>query len=158
VTFEDCTVHGDWGGDHTYKPRWWKTALRLKSDRHTNGTLQNIQYLPLENSDFSPESLLRICPCIYNHKFLGAGTRTFGASALICSSIFRCGIRARTSPAWRTIASAAAWHTQRLSQGSAHTSATSPWLTSPHQQGPTAHGGQVSTSHQHAKHTRLAMH
>ncbi len=44
MTFEDCTVNGDWGGDHTYKPRWWKTALRLKSDRHTNGTLQNIQY------------------------------------------------------------------------------------------------------------------
>eukprot|EP01043_Picozoa_sp_COSAG02_P015885 COSAG02_NODE_687_length_18478_cov_23.093476_5_plen_174_part_00 len=44
VTFENCTVHGDWGRDHTYKPRWWKTALRLKSDRHTNGTLQNIHY------------------------------------------------------------------------------------------------------------------
>ena len=44
VLFEDCTVRGDWGGDHTYKPRWWKTALRLKSDRHTNGTLQNIAY------------------------------------------------------------------------------------------------------------------
>lgn len=44
VTFQDCTVRGDWGGDHTYKPRWWKTALRLKSDRHTNGTLQNIRY------------------------------------------------------------------------------------------------------------------
>ena len=24
--------------------RWWKTALRLKSDRHTNGTLANIYY------------------------------------------------------------------------------------------------------------------
>ena len=44
VTMRDCTVHGDWGGDRTYKPRWWKTALRIKSDRHTNGTLQNIAY------------------------------------------------------------------------------------------------------------------
>lgn len=44
VTFENCTVRGDWGGDHTYKPQWWKTALRLKSDRHTNGTLERIQY------------------------------------------------------------------------------------------------------------------
>jgi len=44
VLMENCTVHGDWGDDHTYRPRWWKTALRLKSDRHTNGTLQNIAY------------------------------------------------------------------------------------------------------------------
>ena len=44
VLFEDCTVRGDWGGDHTYRPRWWKTAMRLKSDRHTNGTLQHITY------------------------------------------------------------------------------------------------------------------
>eukprot|EP01047_Picozoa_sp_COSAG01_P054836 COSAG01_NODE_6041_length_3882_cov_27.246630_2_plen_160_part_00 len=44
VLMQNCTVRGDWGGDHTYLPRWWKTALRLKSDRHTNGTLQNIRY------------------------------------------------------------------------------------------------------------------
>jgi len=44
VTFDNCTVRGDWGGDHTYRPRWWKTALRLKTDRATNGTVQNIAY------------------------------------------------------------------------------------------------------------------
>ena len=50
VTFEDCTVHGDWGGDPdlfqplTYRPRWWHTALRIKTDRMTNGTVQNVLY------------------------------------------------------------------------------------------------------------------
>ena len=39
VLFDNCTVRGDWGGDRThFKPRWWKTALRIKSDRNTNGT------------------------------------------------------------------------------------------------------------------------
>jgi hypothetical protein len=44
VTFENCTVNGNWGKDSTFKPQWWKTALRLKSDRHTNGTIENIRY------------------------------------------------------------------------------------------------------------------
>ena len=30
-----------------YKPQWWKTALRLKSDRKTNGTIANVTSVPL---------------------------------------------------------------------------------------------------------------
>eukprot|EP00662_Eupelagonemidae_sp_cell21_P022209 gene22209-63859_t len=44
VLFENCTVRGDWGNDTTYKPQWWKTALRLKSDRNTNGTIADVTY------------------------------------------------------------------------------------------------------------------
>lgn len=33
VTFENCTVVGGWGNDHIYKPRWWHTAIRLKTAR-----------------------------------------------------------------------------------------------------------------------------
>ena len=43
VTFENCTVRGDWGHDGTgVRPRWFKTAMRIKSDRNTNGTLQDL--------------------------------------------------------------------------------------------------------------------
>eukprot|EP00035_Acanthoeca_spectabilis_P030814 m.11086 g.11086 ORF g.11086 m.11086 type:complete len:454 (-) comp4393_c0_seq2:1599-2960(-) len=44
VLVDNCTVHGDWGGDTTYKPQWWKTALRIKTDRNTNGTVENVVY------------------------------------------------------------------------------------------------------------------
>ena len=27
MRFDNCTVHGDWGGDHTYLPRWWLQPL-----------------------------------------------------------------------------------------------------------------------------------
>lgn len=45
VTFENCTVRGDWGRDATgVQPRWFKTAMRLKSDRKTNGTVTEVAY------------------------------------------------------------------------------------------------------------------
>lgn len=44
VLVENCTVHGDWGADTTYRPQWWKTALRIKTDRNTNGTVANVVY------------------------------------------------------------------------------------------------------------------
>jgi polygalacturonase len=47
VAFENVTVRGDWGAPPVhpgYLPRWWKTAMRVKSDRHTNITMSNISY------------------------------------------------------------------------------------------------------------------
>lgn len=45
ITFADSVVYGNWGSDETdQRPRWWKTAMRVKSDRKTNGTLQDITY------------------------------------------------------------------------------------------------------------------
>lgn len=47
VAFENVTVRGDWGAapPHPgYLPRWWKTAMRIKSDRHTNITMSDISY------------------------------------------------------------------------------------------------------------------
>jgi polygalacturonase len=45
VTFDSCTVYGTWGNDTTgVRPRWFKTATRIKTDRKTNGTLSDITY------------------------------------------------------------------------------------------------------------------
>lgn len=45
VTFDNCTVIGQWGNDATQiRPRWFKTATRLKTDRNTNITMSDITF------------------------------------------------------------------------------------------------------------------
>ena len=33
ILIENSTVIGGWGDDHTYKPQWWHTAIRIKTAR-----------------------------------------------------------------------------------------------------------------------------
>ena len=52
VTFDGCTVYGNWGHDATgVRPRWFKTATRVKTDRKTNGTLSDITYRNIRGVD-----------------------------------------------------------------------------------------------------------
>ena len=52
VTFDNCTVNGGWGsGSPLYRPRWWHTAIRIKTDRKTNGTVERVHYKDIIAND-----------------------------------------------------------------------------------------------------------
>jgi polygalacturonase len=44
VLFENCTVLGAWGGDVVYRPRWWHTAMRIKTQPGMNYSISNVEY------------------------------------------------------------------------------------------------------------------